>query len=121
MGGSILGTKAIHSFLKHKIRKKFIFIDNLDQGLLNKIKKENNLSKALFLIVSKSGNTIETIINLSCFKPFLKKSNVIIISENKNNILSAFAKRNGFNFIKHKARLSLFYLKFSLFQNNLDQ
>ena len=44
------------------------------------------------MIVSKSGNTIETIINLSCFKPFLKKSNVIIISENKNNILSAFAK-----------------------------
>ncbi len=113
MGGSILGTKAIHSFLKHKIRKKFIFIDNLDQGLLNKIKKENNLSKALFLIVSKSGNTIETIINLSCFKPFLKKSNVIIISENKNNILSAFAKRNGFNFIKHNPFIGGRYSVFS--------
>ena len=101
MGGSILGTRAIHSFLKHKIRKKFIFIDNLDQGFLKKIKKENNLSRALFLIVSKSGNTNETIINLSYFKRFLKKSNVIVISENKNNVLSGFAKRNGFNFIKH--------------------
>ena len=29
MGGSILGAKAIYSFLEHKI-KKFIFIDNLD-------------------------------------------------------------------------------------------
>ena len=113
MGGSILGTKAIHSFLKHKIRKKFIFIDNLDQEFLKKIKKENNLSRALFLIVSKSGNTNETIINLSYFKRFLKKSNVIVISENKNNVLSGFAKRNGFNFIKHNPFIGGRYSVFS--------
>ncbi len=113
MGGSILGTKAIYSFLKHKIRKKFIFIDNLDQEFLKKIKKENNLSRTLFLIVSKSGNTNETIINLSYFKPFLKKSNVIVISENKNNILSGFAKRNGFNFIKHNPFIGGRYSVFS--------
>ena len=113
MGGSILGTRAIHSFLKHKIRKKFIFIDNLDQEFLKKIKKENNLSRALFLIVSKSGNTNETIINLSYFKRFLKKSNVIVISENKNNILSSFAKRNGFNFIKHNPFIGGRYSVFS--------
>ena len=29
MGGSILGTQAIHDFLKHKIKKKNIFYDNL--------------------------------------------------------------------------------------------
>ena len=113
MGGSILGTRAIHSFLKHKIRKKFIFIDNLDQEFLKKIKKENNLSRALFLIVSKSGNTNETIINLSYFKRFLKKSNVIVISENKNNVLSGFAKRNGFNFIKHNPFIGGRYSVFS--------
>ena len=39
MGGSILGSKAIYSFLKHKIKKKFIFIDNLDQCFLKKIQK----------------------------------------------------------------------------------
>ena len=113
MGGSILGTKAIHSFLKHKIRKKFIFIDNLDQGFLKKIKKENNLSRALFLIISKSGNTSETIINLSYFKRFLKKSNVIVISENKNNILCKFAKSKGFNFIKHNPFIGGRYSVFS--------
>ena len=77
MGGSILGTQAIYSFLKHRVKKKFIFLNNLDQGLLNKIKIENNLSKTLFIVVSKSGNTTETIVNLSYFKSFLKKSNVI--------------------------------------------
>ena len=45
MGGSILGTKAIYSFLEHKIKKKFIFSDNLDEKYLLKIKKEINLKK----------------------------------------------------------------------------
>jgi len=113
MGGSILGTQAIYSFLKHKIRKKFIFIDNLDQRLLKKIKKENNLSRSLFLVVSKSGNTSETIINLSYFKSFFKKSNVIVISENKNNILSGFAKNNGFKFVSHNPFIGGRYSVFS--------
>ena len=43
MGGSILGAKAIYSFLSHKIKKKFIFVDNIDQQLLIKIKKKNKL------------------------------------------------------------------------------
>jgi len=112
MGGSILGSKAIYSFLRHKIKKEFIFIDNLDQNFLRKIHKEKNLTKVLFVVVSKSGNTTETIINLSYFKFFLKKSNVIIISENKNNILSSFAKKKNFTFIKHNhyigGRFSIF-------------
>ena len=33
MGGSILGTKSIYSFLKKRIKKKVFFFDNLDQNL----------------------------------------------------------------------------------------
>ena len=113
MGGSILGTKAIYSFLKFKIKKKFLFIDNLDQTFLNKIKRKYNLSKTLFLVVSKSGNTNETIINLSHFKSFLKKSNTLVISENKNNFLCSFAKNKGFNFIKHNPSIGGRYSVFS--------
>ena len=58
MGGSSLGTEAIYDFLKYKITKKFTFINNLNP----KFKKENN-KKILNLIVSKSGNTIEAIVN----------------------------------------------------------
>ena len=65
MGGSILGAKAIYSFLKHGIDKKFIFVDNLDTNHLLKIKRENKLKSSLFIIISKSGNTTETIINSS--------------------------------------------------------
>ncbi len=113
MGGSILGAKAIYSFLKHKIKKEFIFIDNLDEGTLKNAKKKYNLSKSLFLVVSKSGNTNETIINLSYFKSFLKKSNTIVVAENRNNFLHGFARNKEFNFIKHNPFIGGRYSVFS--------
>ena len=60
MGGSSLGAQAIYEFLKRKIKKEFVFIDNL-----NAIKKKDNKKKFTNLIVSKSGNTIETIVNVN--------------------------------------------------------
>tara|TARA_B100000029_G_scaffold334627_1_gene326732 strand:+ start:6643 stop:7788 length:1146 start_codon:yes stop_codon:yes gene_type:complete len=113
MGGSILGTKAIYYFMKNKIKKKFIFIDNLDQQYLQRVKKENNLKNVLFLIISKSGNTTETIINSSFFKSFLKKKNTIIISEGKNNILKNFAYNNGIYFVRHNPNIGGRYSVFS--------
>ncbi len=112
MGGSILGSKAIYSFLKKKIKKKFIFIDNLDQNLLNNIDKKD-LVKALYIIISKSGNTLETIVNSSFFQKYFNKNNVIIISENKNNILSNFAKKKNYHFFKHNQFIGGRYSVFS--------
>ena len=57
MGGSSLGSKAIFNFLKHKIKKNFYFIDNL------KNEKKIDNKKYLNIIISKSGNTVETIVN----------------------------------------------------------
>ena len=39
MGGSILGAQAIYQFLKHKIKKKFIFVDNLQNNEIKNQKK----------------------------------------------------------------------------------
>ena len=57
MGGSILGAEAIYQFLKHKIKKKFIFINNLNPKIKNKKKNQKHVN----IIISKSGNTLETI------------------------------------------------------------
>ena len=48
MGGSTLGAQAIYAFLKHKIKKKFKFIDNL-QNFQKRNNKENytNLKSGL--------------------------------------------------------------------------
>ena len=61
MGGSSLGARAIYNFLKSKISKKFIFVDNLQKANKQKMKKKNK--NYTNLIISKSGNTIETIVS----------------------------------------------------------
>ena len=102
MGGSVLGANAIYSFLKHKIEKNFIFIDNLDQLQIKDIKKKINLKKNLFIIISKSGNTIETLINSNLFKENINSQNTIIITKQEKSLLSVFAKNKKILHINHK-------------------
>jgi len=94
MGGSSLGTQAIYDFLNHKIKKKFIFIDNLING-----EKLNNKKKFLNLIVSKSGNTLETIVNANIL--IKKKDKNIFITENKKSYLFLLAQKLKSEIIHH--------------------
>ena len=96
MGGSILGSQAIYDFLKFKIKKKFFFINNLNNFISKKIKKTKNLN----LIISKSGNTLETISNFNIF--IKKKEKNIFITENNNNYLLNLGKKLKAEIIEHK-------------------
>ncbi len=103
MGGSILGSKAIYEIFKTKIKKKIYFFDNLDEHKIFSFKRDENFQKTLFIIISKSGNTIETLSNLF-FLNILKKNkkNIIIITEKKNNTLFNLSKKLNLFFIEHK-------------------
>ncbi len=94
MGGSILGTQTIYHFLRHKIKKKFLFIDNLHSDLNNSPR-----DKYVNLIVSKSGNTVETITNANIF--IKKKNKNIFITENKKNYLHSLAEKLKAEIIHH--------------------
>ena len=102
MGGSALGAQAIYSFLRQKINKNFIFLDNLDQLKIEKIKKNIDLKNSLFIIISKSGNTIETLVNCNLLKNEISFKNTIIITEKKVNLLNTFAKSKKILHINHK-------------------
>ena len=103
MGGSALGAEAIYYFCKNKIKKKFIFLDNLEQLKIEKTKKNINLKNSLFIIISKSGNTLETLINTNLFKDRINNKNSIIITEKKTNLLNIFAKNNKILHVEHKS------------------
>ena len=105
MGGSILGTKSIYSFFKKKIKKNVFFLDNLDlNSEYNKIK---NLKNCCFIVISKSGNTLETIANLSTiFSKSLLKNKLIIITELSDNPLMSIAKKYQADVIEHKDFIS---------------
>jgi len=94
MGGSTLGTQTIYDFLRKKIKKNFSFVDNLQS-----ITKINNEKKITNLVISKSGNTIETIINTNLF--LKKKHNNIFITENKKSYLYLLAEKLKAEIIDH--------------------
>ena len=114
MGGSILGAEAINNFLEKKIRKKIYFFNNLDERKLMKFKKKESLDKVLFLIISKSGNTIETISNTFLLNIIKKNAkNIILISERKNNLLFSLSKKFNLFYIEHKSHIGGRYSIFS--------
>ena len=94
MGGSTLGAQAIYDFLKIKVKKKFFFVDNLQ----SKTKKFTN-RPINNLVISKSGNTIETIVNFNTL--IKKKDNNLIITENRNNYLRQLANKLKCEVIDH--------------------
>ena len=93
MGGSTLGSQAIYDFLKPNIKKNFEFIDNL-KNYQNKNKK-----KIVNIVISKSGNTIETIVNANIL--IKKNDKNIFITENKINHLYLLAEKLKAKIIHH--------------------
>ncbi len=106
MGGSILGAESIYNFLEIKIKKKIYFFDDLDPKKNSYFKKKENLKKVLFIIISKSGNTIETLSNFLNIKVLKKNSkNIIVISEKKNSSLYLIAKKFNIFYVEHKKNI----------------
>ena len=93
MGGSTLGSQAIYQFFGNTVKNNFEFIDNLQS------KKNFNKKKYTNLIISKSGNTIETIVNANIL--IKKKDNNFFITENKKNYLHLLAKQLKADVIEH--------------------
>jgi len=102
-GGSILGTKSIYSFFKSKIKKKIFFFDNLDLNLNLEFNKLKNLKNSCFIVISKSGNTLETLTNLkNIITKTEVKNRLVIITELKNNSLIQIAEKFDAEIIEHK-------------------
>ncbi len=94
MGGSILGARAIYDFFRERIKKKTYFIDDLSY-LPNKAKKKRFFN----LIISKSGNTLETIANSNIL--INKKDKNLFITENRNSYLFSLAQKLKSEIIHH--------------------
>ncbi len=103
IGGSSLGTKAIDSILKHKYKyaRRMLFLENPDEIDLSEKLESIEKEKTLFVVVSKSGTTIETI---SIFKEVLQRfsldykgldSEQIVAITDKNSPLHKFANEYG--------------------------
>ena len=93
IGGSTLGSQTIYKFLEDKVNKNFNFVDNLHSEKMNTKKRYVNL------VISKSGNTLETIINSNIY--INKNDKNIFLTENKNNQLYQLAKKLKSEIVHH--------------------
>jgi len=98
IGGSSLGARAIYEFLitSNTYTKDLLFLETVDPLEVNHSLKKVDLNDAQFVVISKSGNTIETI---SLFKYLnslvdINSDNCTIISEAKSQ-LTKFANDNN--------------------------
>jgi len=98
IGGSSLGARAIYEFLlsSNNYTKDLLFLETIDPLKIKLCLKKVDLNDAQFVVISKSGNTIET---LSLFKYLnslveINSTNCTIISETKSN-LTQFANDNN--------------------------
>ena len=95
MGGSILGIEAIHQFLKHKVKKNLFFLNNLRPYIKNK-------KKALNIVISKSGETLETISNFHILHKRKKNQKNVFITEKSNNYINILAHQLKDDVFEHK-------------------
>jgi glucose-6-phosphate isomerase len=98
LGGSSCGPKLLVEALQSEASKKSIhFLDTIDPFSVNKLFNKIKLPNSLFIIISKSGQTPETISLFYCIKKLLKdnslapNSHIVFISDTTTGHLNSLA------------------------------
>lgn len=108
LGGSSSGAKALSFFLEDDV----VYFDNLDFGYFKNFFKINKIEDYIFFIISKSGDTFETLallnllvqessnkLNYDIFK------SMVIITEQRESLLKKFANKHQVKFVEHNPKI----------------
>ncbi len=104
IGGSALGTICLKQSLTHLFKSQspsLHVLDNIDPVLIKELEDVIDYSKTLFIVITKSGETIETTSQYDYFSKKLKEKNldlkshlVVITSQQENPIREEAKKEN---------------------------
>ncbi len=90
IGGSTLGTYAIYKFLKYSknLTKKLHFLETTDPIDIQSKIKNIDLDDTLFIVISKSGTTIETVSIFKYINSLVKcdKNNTVVVTESDSKL-----------------------------------
>jgi len=112
-GGSSLGGQAIHALSKGTSLHRIHFMDNIDPKTFQVLFKKLNLKDTLFIVISKSGSTAETLVQfLTCLQEVQKEVNInavknhfIVITEPKTSPLRSLAKSHQMLILDHDPKV----------------
>ena len=120
-GGSSLGAKALINILQGKFERKVLFFDNIDPIQFRNSILELDLIRTGFIIISKSGSTVETLSQLSSIIEIFKSQNItdklsqnfVVITENKDSPLKRIANKLSCKTLDHENDIGGRYSVFS--------
>jgi glucose-6-phosphate isomerase len=103
IGGSALGTRCIVDALcTPAARAKVFVLDNVDPAMLDDFEKSVNLEKTLFVVVSKSGGTPETVAQYFYFRSRMEevmgkewKKQFVVVTDPEKGFLREVVKSEG--------------------------
>ncbi|NOR54713.1 MAG: glucose-6-phosphate isomerase [Sulfurovum sp.] len=97
IGGSSLGAKAIYNFMKplNGLKRKLFFLETTDPLEICSLIDILDLEKTHFIVISKSGNTVETFAIYKYIYSFQNKASAYTFITDKNSQLDQHAKAIG--------------------------
>ena len=104
IGGSALGAIAVRDALQSEFSKgpRLFVIDNIDPAYTADMISNLNLTKTLFVVISKSGTTTEPMIQYGLVKEMLMKKfarnyqkHLVFVTDPKGGLLRKIAKKEG--------------------------
>jgi len=102
IGGSALGTICLKNALKPLDHEKLFVIDNVDPDFIKEIENKIDIKKTLFIVVSKSGDTLETLSQFFYFQKKITdqkldvKKHFIFITDSEKGYLRDLAKKENY-------------------------
>ncbi|HIP18348.1 MAG TPA: glucose-6-phosphate isomerase [Sulfurovum sp.] len=94
IGGSSLGAKAIYEFIKpvKSLKRKLYFLESTDPINISTLLSKFDIKKTHFLVISKSGNTVETFSIYKYIYSLQNDSSAYTFITDPNSPLEAYAK-----------------------------
>ena len=128
IGGSTAGLKSFTEYTNQN----YLFIDNLNYSKINELLSKKDILDYSIYLISKSGNTFETLAALNLLYQYAKKINSLeklfskmtCITEESDNNLYNFAKKNNVRLIIHNKKIGGRYSFFSetgILPSNLNE
>ena len=122
-GGSSLGGKTLVSiktnFFLNKKKPQIFFLENVDQVSISGLLDQLNMEKTSVVVISKSGETIETLAQFFFIKKIISKTHnykkrIYVITENKQSTLKKIQEEEDYLFIEHNKNIGGRYSVFSV-------
>jgi len=97
IGGSSLGTICIQQSLTHLFENKprLHVIDNIDPTLIRELEDVIDPQKTLFIVITKSGSTPETLAEYFYFREKAAKENFVFITDPEKGLLREIANKES--------------------------